>query len=62
MEDLQELVLDKGDGICFAHTLHDQIQGQIEAGFLIAGFYEDKGGTVLDKYIDTSAATKAVKL
>ncbi|MBJ6361236.1 class I SAM-dependent methyltransferase [Paenibacillus sp. MAHUQ-46] len=49
------------DGILFGHTLHDQIQGQIDAGFLIAGFYEDKNGTALDRYIDTSIATRAIK-
>jgi hypothetical protein len=49
------------DGVLFGHTLHDQIQGQLDAGFLLAGFYEDKGGTALDPYIDTALATKAVK-
>lgn len=61
-EELKEFVLDKGDGIAFGHTLYDQIQGQIDAGFLIAGFYEDKGGTALDPYIKSSIATKAIKL
>lgn len=50
------------DGVLFGHTLYDQIQGQIDAGFLIAGFYEDNGGTALDKYISTSIATKSIKL
>jgi SAM-dependent methyltransferase len=51
------------DGVAFGHTLHDQIQGQIDAGFLIAGFYEDNGdGTVLDNYINMYFATKALKL
>ncbi len=53
--------LEKGEGVCFGHTLEDQIQGQIKAGFLIAGFYEDIGGSALDKYINTSIATKAIK-
>lgn len=61
-EELQELVLDKGEGICFGHTLEDQIQGQLDAGFVIAGFYEDIGGTVLDEYMNGSIATKAIKL
>jgi len=60
-EELNELVLDKGECINFGHTLHDQIQGQINAGFLIAGFYEDIGGTALDEYINSSIATKAIK-
>jgi ubiquinone/menaquinone biosynthesis C-methylase UbiE len=48
----------------YAHTLEDQIQGQIEAGFVITGFYEDDfGGTrILDKHIKTFIATKAIKL
>lgn len=50
------------DGVVFGHTLHDQIQGQIDTGFLIAGFYEDQGGTALDQYINTAIATKAIKL
>jgi SAM-dependent methyltransferase len=60
----QELVFDKNEPVCFGHTLHDQIQGQIEAGFLIAGFYEDNngGGDLLDPYMDTSIATRAIKL
>ncbi len=48
----------------YAHTLEDQIQGQIEAGFVITGLYEDDfGGTrILDKHIKTFIATKAIKL
>lgn len=52
----------KEDGYIFGHTLTDQIQGQIQAGFAIVGFYEDRGGTVLDNYIYSSIATKAIKL
>ena len=51
------------DGVCFGHSPHDMIQGQIDAGFLIAGYYEDSGcGYVLDEYIDTFFATKAIKV
>lgn len=50
------------DGYIWGHTLEDQIQGQIEAGFAIIGFYEDSGGSVLDQYINSSMATKAIKL
>lgn len=47
----------------FGHTLESQIGGQIEAGFAITGFYEDNaGGDLLDKYIDTFIATRAIKL
>ena len=38
-------------------------QGPImAAGFFIAGFYEDKGGSALDQYTDSSITTKAIKL
>ena len=54
--------LAENDGYLWSHTLEEQIQGQIAAGFAIVGFYEDKGGTALDNYINSSIATKAVKL
>ncbi|MCH5293647.1 MAG: class I SAM-dependent methyltransferase [Treponema sp.] len=50
------------DGFCWGHTLQDQIQGQIDAGFAITGFYEDSGSAVFDDYIATSYATKSVKM
>jgi SAM-dependent methyltransferase len=46
----------------FGHTLADQIGGQIAAGFLIAGFYEDKGEGLLDAYVDSYIATEAIKI
>ena len=45
----------------FGHSLTDQIQGQIEAGFLIAGFYEDKGDEIFDRFTEVFIATRAVK-
>jgi SAM-dependent methyltransferase len=61
-DELRELVLDRDDPVCFGHTLADQIQGQIEAGFVIAGFYEDKSGEgPLDEFIDAFIATRAIK-
>lgn len=47
----------------FGHSLDDLIGGQIDAGFAIAGFFEDSsGGDFLDPYINTFIATKAAKL
>lgn len=48
----------------FGHTLEDQIQGQIDAGYAITGFYEDDfgGKRLIDNYIKTFIATKAVKM
>lgn len=62
MDDENVRAIVESGGYSWGHTLEDQIQGQIEAGFAIIGFYEDRGGSVLDKYISTSIATKASKL
>lgn len=51
------------DTLEFGHSLQSQIGGQIDAGFVISGFYEDKlGNGLLDNHIDTFIATKAIKL
>jgi SAM-dependent methyltransferase len=58
----------RGEGIPFefSHTLEDQIGGQVEAGFVIAGFYEDrdrkKEDSPLRDYMATYIATRATKL
>ena len=58
-----EQKIKEGDTIEFGHTLQDLIGGQIAAGFIISGFYEDNsGGDLLDPYINTFIATKAVKV
>jgi len=49
----------------FGHTLEEQIGGQINAGFIIEGFYEDKqcaNPHPVNEYISTFIATKARKL
>lgn len=55
--------LDLGAPLEFSHTLTQQIGGQIEAGFLLAGFYEDSYGEkdLLSRYVDWFIATRAVK-
>lgn len=49
----------------FGHTLDDQIGGQIDAGFMITGFYEDRypeeADDPLSRYIATFIATRAQK-
>ncbi len=48
----------------FSHSLNDQIGGQIEAGFVIAGFYEDRWSdeaTRLNPHMPTSMATLGIK-
>ncbi len=50
------------DTLEFGHTLDDLIGGQIKAGLLITGFYEDTaGGDLLDPYIKTFITTKSIK-
>ncbi len=48
----------------FGHTLEEQIQGQLEAGFVITGFYEDTfgGERLLDRFTSSFLATRAVKM
>jgi SAM-dependent methyltransferase len=54
----------EGAALEFGHSLQDQLKGQTDAGFVIADFYEDGygGKSLLDRYISTFMATKAVKL
>lgn len=54
--------LEEGYPLEFGHSLEDQIGGQLEAGFLLAGFYEDLDPTsILCKHISTFIATRAIK-
>ena len=60
-ERVKELVTAKRP-VEFGHTLTDQIGGQLDAGFLLYGFYESRTpGGVLDEHVPTFAATRAVK-
>lgn len=61
-KDFLQFQLDNHNTLEFGHSLEDQINGQIKAGFSITGFYEDSaGGDILDKHIKTFIATKASK-
>ena len=53
-----------GEPLEWSHTLEAQIGGQLDAGLLLAGFYEDHSGDAddpLDRYMPTFIATRAVK-
>lgn len=57
--------VENGEPLCFGHSLTDQIAGQIKVGFLIAGFLENYHPSkrfLIDEFIPTYMATKAVKL
>lgn len=59
-------VLSEGRPLEYSHTLDDQIGGQISAGFVIAGFYEDanlpEDRDLINEYMPTYLATRAIKL
>jgi SAM-dependent methyltransferase len=45
----------------FSHSIEEQIGGQLEAGFLLVGLYEDQQDSPLGKYMPGYIATRAVK-
>lgn len=45
----------------FSHSLEEQIGGQMEAGFILTGLYEDQQDSPLGKYMPAYIATRAVK-
>jgi SAM-dependent methyltransferase len=61
----RQAYLDADEPLCFGHTLADQIGGQLAAGFVLTGFYEDRRSDVatqvLSQYIDPYIATLAIK-
>jgi SAM-dependent methyltransferase len=61
-EDQQRRMVESGEPFEFSHTLSDQIAGQILAGFVLTGFYEDiyhPEEDALSKYIPSFIATRA---
>lgn len=55
--------MERKEALEFSHTLDDQIGGQIDAGFVIAGFYEDSWeDRPISRYMPTFIATRALKL
>ncbi|MCR9120203.1 MAG: methyltransferase domain-containing protein [bacterium] len=58
-------VLAAGEPLAFGHTLEDQIGGQLNAGFVLTGFYEDRyaesDNDVLSRYMPSFIATRALK-
>ena len=47
----------------FVHSLGDQLGGHLDAGFLIAGLYEDDcgGSEPIDQFIKSFVAVRAIK-
>jgi hypothetical protein len=54
----------RGEPLVFGHSLTEQIGGQLEAGFVLTGFYEDYQPNprfVIDRYLPTFLASRASK-
>jgi SAM-dependent methyltransferase len=61
----QKAKVDAEEPLEFSHSLASQIGGQIEAGFLIAGFYEDHWFDetwLFSRFSPVSIATRALRL
>ncbi|TMW72903.1 class I SAM-dependent methyltransferase [Alteribacter natronophilus] len=60
----KQAAIESGEPVQFSHTLEDQLQGQADAGLLIAGFFEDDfgGSRPLDRYSRSFIATRALKM
>ena len=50
--DLRAARIKKGEAFEFGHSLTSLIGGQIQAGFVISGFYEDEWGEGFDRPLD----------
>lgn len=63
-KEILEEKIKNNEPLIFGHTLSSQINGQLEAGFLLSGFYEDEHPSprfLIEKYMETMIATRAVK-
>jgi SAM-dependent methyltransferase len=64
-EDEKQRFVQDGEPFEFSHTLEDQIGGQLDAGFVLTGFYEDRyddpAEDLLSWYTDSFIATRALK-
>ncbi len=61
----KQRLLATGQPVEFSHTLEDQIGGQIDAGYVLTGLYEDsdlpEDRDLLGTYTNTYIATRSVK-
>jgi SAM-dependent methyltransferase len=61
-EEQRRRYTDKNEPLVYGHTLEDQLGGQLDAGFLLAGLYEDRDPShPLARFLPTFLATRAVK-
>ena len=58
----RQAFIDRGQALEWSHTLTEQIGGQLEAGFVLTGFYEDTSSDQpIGRYMPTYLATRAEK-
>lgn len=63
-EDELQMVMESGRPLEYSHSLEDQIGGQLEAGFVLTGFFEDRFDAEEDpisRVMPTFIGTRAVK-
>jgi hypothetical protein len=63
-EEQKAKFVEKGEPFEFGHTLSDQIAGQLRAGFVLTGFFEDacpQDEDPISKFIPSFIATRARK-
>lgn len=61
--EIAEKMIAAGDALEHSHSLTEQLGGQMDAGFALVGFYEDKMRNILiSEYTPTYIATRAIKL
>ena len=56
--------IERGEALVFGHGLAEQIDGQLRAGFVLAGFHEDWQPVprfLIDRFVPTFIATCAIK-
>lgn len=61
-KDQLQKFMEEGNPLEYSHSFNDQIGGQLEAGFIITGFYEDHDPfALMGQYMPTFFAVKAEK-
>jgi SAM-dependent methyltransferase len=66
LPEVRRRYVENGEPLEFSHSLEDQIGGQADAGFLVAGLYEDRrlpeANDVVSRHMPVCIATRALKL
>ena len=60
----RERFLEPDTPLCFGHSLEDQIGGQLRAGFVLTGYFDDNWDAskgAVHKHLPCYGATRAVK-